>query len=219
MSSLGDVLVGECVAIERALADVEEGAFARPTNCPPWSLKELVVHVWQTLQLPSSFRTSTATPASAADWYRRSERETADYRARNVDRARAAAEAYSDGAASVLALVAAGHEIRRRLETAGGDSVITHPAVGAITLNDFVVTRVISVAVHGVDIAISTGVAPFITADALEVTCAVLEQLLGVSAVELGWTKLELVLWGTGRERLPEDRDPVGIRQLLPAIS
>lgn len=219
MIALGDVLVAECLTIERAVSDLEEDAFAQPTNCPPWSLKDLIVHVWQTLQLPPSFRTSTAAPATAADWYRRSERETTEYRAQNVDRARAAAERFSDGAASVAALVAAGHDIHRRLETIDGDAVISHPAVGAIRLNDFIVTRVISVTVHGVDIAISTGTSSFTTAEALDVTCCVLEDLLDASAVDLGWTKHELLLWATGREPVPNGRAPAPLKKRLPAIS
>jgi uncharacterized protein (TIGR03083 family) len=219
VTSLGDVLVEECLAVERALSDLHESAFDRLTNCPPWSLKDLIVHTWQTLQLPPSFRSSSAAPATASDWYRRSERETLEYRTQNVDRARAAAERFADGPACVAALVAAALEVRHRLASMDDAAVIAHPAVGAIRLNDFVVTRVISVAVHGVDIAISTGMSPFTTTEALGVTCSVLEDLLEASAAELGWTKLELLLWGTGRQPVPHGRASYELEQRLPAIS
>lgn len=68
-TALGQVVVAECVAIARAVGALDETTFAHESNCPPWSLKELIVHIWQTLHLPASFPPSDAEPVRAADWY------------------------------------------------------------------------------------------------------------------------------------------------------
>ena len=113
----------------------------------------------------------------------------------------------------------AGEAISDLLEAGDCERVVAHPTVGAISLNDFIVTRVISVAVHGIDVALTIGAEPFTTAGALDVTCGVLEELLGSRAADVAWTREELALWATGRRPVPPGRAPDDVRDLLPVIS
>ena len=203
-----------------ALASVEDDGFSAESNCPPWTLKELVVHTWQTILLPPAFRTAEGgQPKAAADWYRRSERETPEYRRRNVDQGRAAAAAFATGAEAVRAFSASAVEFERRMAQEDPGRLIATPNVSPIAIQDYVVTRVVSVAVHGLDIAISVGRPPFTTRAALEVTCDVLEALLGTGRAALGWSAQELMAWGTGRASPPADRAPSHVVDRLPLIA
>ena len=63
--------------------------FRRLTNCPPWDLGELVVHIGMSIHLGDDDLPAAAPGSgvrSAADYYRRPERDTAPYRQANVDR-------------------------------------------------------------------------------------------------------------------------------------
>ena len=81
----------ECSALSRALELLTAEDFVRPTNCPPWTLHELVVHVADSLAMPDA---GSPPPAegwpvrSAADYYCRPERHTDEYRGSNVARTR-----------------------------------------------------------------------------------------------------------------------------------
>lgn len=220
MKSVEGVLLAECEAIAGALRSIDDDAFSVPSNCPPWTLKELVVHTWQTILLPREFMLApVGPPKTAADWYRRGERETIEYRNRNVDQARAAASAFATGPEAVAALVTSARQFEERMHQEDLQATIATPGVAPIALRDYVATRVVSVAVHGLDVAISTATEPFTTDAALGITCDVLEDLLGRSCTDLGWTEYELLAWGTGRSAPDGDRTPQHIINRLPLLS
>ena len=213
------VVLDECRAVAASLAGLDEAAFAVVTNCPPWTLKDLLVHIWQTLQLPRAFTPAAEPMAAAADWYRRSERETPEYRERNADRARDAAAIFSSGADAVTALVDAGERLEARIADADLGAAIVTPGLPSISLGGYIVTRVISVAVHGIDVAISRGAPTFTTPAASDLTAGIVEELLGVDRASLGWSPEQTILWGTGRGPAPEGRVPDDVRRRLPVIS
>jgi hypothetical protein len=80
----------ESRALSAVLRQVHPGDFDRRTNCPPWNLNELVVHIAMSIHFADDDELPAATPQSgvitAADYYRRPERDTSDYRQSNVDR-------------------------------------------------------------------------------------------------------------------------------------
>jgi hypothetical protein len=71
-------LAEESQALSAVLLDLEADQFQRPTNCPPWNLKELVVHTAASIGLRDDFGSPEAGAPlrSAADYYRRPERAT-----------------------------------------------------------------------------------------------------------------------------------------------
>jgi hypothetical protein len=77
--------------------DVEE--FRRPTNCPPWDLKELVVHTAASIGLRGNLPDPEprAPLVSAADYYRRPERATPTYRRRNIESGQTWRQTYPRG--------------------------------------------------------------------------------------------------------------------------
>jgi hypothetical protein len=86
-------LAEESQTMSAVLLELDADEFKRSTNCPPWDLKELVVHTAASIGLRGDFRSPepSAPLRSAADYYRRPERATPQYRGRNVDAAQALA--------------------------------------------------------------------------------------------------------------------------------
>ena len=187
------------VAVVRAVSPIE---LSRRTNCPPWTLHELVVHIADSVETPEAeigAALSAAHCHSAADYYRRSERATDDYRTGNVEHVRQLAAAVSpDDDADLLAATwqetsatMAGHEPDQLLRTAG----LT------LALDDYLLTRVMSVAAHGIDVAITLERPSFTTPSALRALRPVLLDLLGGEA-PMRWTDQDLLAFGTGRRPL-----------------
>jgi hypothetical protein len=70
-------------------------------------------------------------------------------------------------------------------------------------LADWVVTRVMSVPAHGLDVALTLGSEPWTTRPALDVTRPVLISLLGAQPpAQLGWDDRTVLAAGTGRRAL-----------------
>jgi uncharacterized protein (TIGR03083 family) len=198
----------ESRALSTVLRQVDPGDFDRRTNCPPWNLNELVVHIAMSIHLGDDDELPAATPLSgvmmtAADYYRRPERDTADYRQSNVDQTR-------EAAGDVLAGGTAAHwfdEVSRdtvlRLSRLDLGRLVQIPSCGPMKLADWVSTRVMSVAAHGLDVALTLGLEPWTTRPALDITSSVLISLLGTEPpAQLGWDDRTLLAAGTGRRAL-----------------
>lgn len=200
----------ECRALSAVLLDLAPDDFDRPTNCPPWNLKELVVHIAMSIKASGDLPGATDGAITAADYYRRPERDQPQYRQANVERTRdVAATVLADGMAAVVfdivfreALTALRNQEPGRVVMIGGR--------GPMVLADWVATRVMSVAAHGLDVAISLGREPWTTGPALAVARPVLVDLLG-APVPAGWDDQTLLAAGTGRRALtPADRTLLG---------
>lgn len=212
-------LEAEGRALSAALRDLDPADFGRATNCPPWDLGELVVHIGMSIRVegPPPAATPGGALVTADAYYRRPERDTAPYRQGNVDRTVAvAAEVLRTApAAQWFEQVHAGS-----VATLSGydpDQVVHISGVGPMRLADWVATRVMSLAAHGLDVAITLGRPPWTTRAALARTTPVLLALLGTPApAELGWDDQTLLATGTGRRPLTDHErgilGPAGLR-------
>jgi hypothetical protein len=92
--------------------------------------------------------------------------------------------------------------------------VVEVPGVGAMRLGDWVATRVVAVAAHGLDVAISLGREGWTTVGALAVVRPVFVDLLGEEpSGELGWDDAAFLAVATGRRPLSEEeREVLGER-------
>ena len=73
----------ECAALLGIVETLTPEDFERPTNCPPWTLHELVVHLASSLRMPDlaiPVALGTLPRGTAADYYRRPERDTVECR-------------------------------------------------------------------------------------------------------------------------------------------
>src|SRR6266545_6751005 len=206
-----EALAEECQALAAVVWGLEPEDFQRATNCPPWTLQELVVHIASSIRVGQRPPTAPlgAAPREAADYYRRPERDTAAYRQGNIDRTREQTRA-------VLAQMTAAQwleqTIRATMATLGvedPDRVVVIDRVGPMRMADWVVTRVVSVAAHGLDVALTLSRPPWTTPAALVVIEPVLVSLLRTRPPgQLGWDQLDLLQTGTGRRAPDQHRMP-----------
>lgn len=203
--------------------DVEE--FRRPTNCPPWNLKELVVHTAASIGLRGDLPDPEPhTPlVSAADYYRRPERATPTYRRRNVESGQDLAAALPEGMTAAAMFDRTWQETVSRLRDQAPDRRVQIAAAGgSMRLADWTVTRVISVAAHGLDVALTLEREPWTTSPALTVMRDVYLLLLGAALPSgLTWDDQRLLEVATGRRALTDqDRKSLGsLQQRFPLLS
>jgi uncharacterized protein (TIGR03083 family) len=196
----------ESRALSAVLQQLDPGDFGRPTNCPPWNLDELVIHIAMSIHVGDD-ELPAASPQSgvmtAAGYYRRPERDTPHYRQSNVDRTKEAASDVLAGTTAARWFDEVAQDTVQRLSRLDLGRLVQIPGCGPMKLADWVVTRVISVAAHGLDVALTLGLEPWTTRPALDVTCPVLISLLGAQPpAQLGWDDRTLLAAGTGRRAL-----------------
>jgi uncharacterized protein (TIGR03083 family) len=205
-----DVVVAlrvESEALVGVLRGLDAASFGLVTNCPPWDLAELVVHMGDSVNLRRAFGDAELgmRVGSAADYYRRPERGTSEYRQRNVDESQERArEVLVDSSAVDWFEGVVGNALGV-LEGDDLDRVVLASGRGAMRLGDWVVTRVISLAAHGLDVAITLGRESWTTEAALKAVRPVFVELLGGEPpVSLGWDDGEFLAVATGRRGLTE---------------
>jgi len=176
-------------AVLRALPD---SAFALVTNCPPWTLDELVIHTAGTVRT-ADLPDSAAEPCAEAENYRQS----------NVDSARAHAASVLSNMTAVQYYDATTQDTLTALRASAGDRVVEIPKAGAMRMADWALTRLIALTVHGIDAAITLDRPPWTTQAALRCIRPVLESLLGAAPpAALGWDDQEFLEISTGRRPL-----------------
>jgi uncharacterized protein (TIGR03083 family) len=199
MKAVLEAFRAEAEALDGALAGVTPADLARPTNCPPWNVKELLVHIGGGLPPVGVLRSTTRQPQlDAVTNYQRPERATTAYHDDNVRRTQVKAATIEDGDVR--------HLLTQRWQDALADwagrpdgPVEGH--MGVILLSDFVLTRVIAHAAHGLDLAISLGLRPWTTREAFDVMRPVWFALLGA---EVDWDDARLFACATGRSELTD---------------
>ncbi|MFG1872685.1 maleylpyruvate isomerase N-terminal domain-containing protein [Micromonospora arborensis] len=208
----------ECAQLTEILAELVEADLDRPTDCPPWTVRELIAHVRtgvgrlaDMLAAPAPphadvdaagyFGSAKFTPQVDADRIAGGRRD-----ARQVDRTALATELDQAWRATDAAVAAAPPD--RVVRTRHGDAML---------LTEFLRTRVVEVGVHGLDLAAALGRPPWLTPQAATV---IADLLTGGKPTPAGlrWDALTLIRKTTGRAALtaPEQAaiDAAGFRWL-----
>ncbi|GAB2591361.1 hypothetical protein Aab01nite_39170 [Paractinoplanes abujensis] len=212
----------EAESLGRAVAGLSEEEWNLPTRCEPWTVRELLGHIRVAIAwLPGMVAAPEPERAevSAVAYYRPDERFAARTNTARIGLARDHAAGLTDGAALVDDFTATWQTAVRLCGAEREDRVVRTRHGDAMLLSQFLLTRVVEVAVHGLDMADALGRAPWTTPQAGEV---VTELLLGpdraITLRELGWARLEFLRKATGREPLmPADVarvDRLGVRWL-----
>jgi uncharacterized protein (TIGR03083 family) len=195
----------EARRLSRVLAGLDEAAFARPTACDPWTVAELVCHVRMAVgRLPGML--AAPEPAGpvlvpAAGYYRADQRFSTATNADRIQSAQRGAAALTGAAARARDFEAARREAGLALRQAPAGRVVRTRHGDSMLLTEFLRTRVLELAVHGLDLAAALDRGPWMTAAAAHVT----EDLLLPSAAagrlraETGWDRVGLVARLTGR--------------------
>ena len=189
----------ECARFTEVLAGLTDDDLGRPTDCPPWTVRELIAHMRtgvgrlaDMLAAPAPshaevdaagyFGAAKFTPQVDADRIAGGQRD-----ALPVDRAALATEFDRAWRATEAAVAAAPPD--RVVRTRHGD---------AMRLGEFLRTRVVEVGVHGLDLAAALDRSPWLTPPAAAV---IAELLTGGRPTPpgLGWDRLTLIRKATGR--------------------
>ncbi|WP_422770123.1 maleylpyruvate isomerase N-terminal domain-containing protein [Plantactinospora sp. WMMC1484] len=204
----GEVFRGEAARLAEVLAELTEPDFARPTPCPPWSVRDLVAHVDTGAGRVLGMLAEPAPPRArvdAAGYFGPTKFAPEIDRAR-IDTARREGAGFGSGrklAENFAATWRAAYDATcaappgRLVRTRHGDPM---------TLEDFLATRVVELGVHGLDLAAALDRPPWLTAPAAELVAGLLTRSAGPAgdglAADLHWDRLTLVAKATGRQPL-----------------
>jgi uncharacterized protein (TIGR03083 family) len=204
----------ESVALSGVIAGLHETDLRRPSPCPPWTVADLLCHIViaagrieQAIDAASAAGDPVTDLVTAAGYYRPDARFSAAVNADRIDVAVALAARLGTAGAIGAGLTAATRRSLELLETAAADQEVRTRHGDRMLLSQFTVTRVVELAVHGLDVAAGLHRAPWLTGQAAAVLEDLLMPALSQPDIEglrdrLGVDRAGLIAALTGRARL-----------------
>ena len=196
----------EAAQLSAALGQSTEADWDRPTGCSPWNVAELLGHVVTVLDwLPGMLAADAPAEAtvSATGYYRPDERFSARTNATRLDLARQRAAAAGNGPALAAEYDRVWRKAHALSSAEPADRVVRTRHGDSMLLTDFLVTRIVEVGIHGLDLAAALDRVPWLTEPAADLLA---ELLLGdrkLSALrDLGWDTVTFLARATGRAPL-----------------
>jgi uncharacterized protein (TIGR03083 family) len=210
-------LDGEVSALVRGLRDLSEGDWERPTRCEPWRVRELLGHVHVVVGWVPGMLAAPAPPhaeISAAAYYRPDDRFASQTNAARIELAQQHAAVPVSGAALVEDFAALWQQVDRLCQAQLPGRVVLTRHGDAMLLSEFLLTRLVEVAVHGLDLADALRREPWLTRAAGELIVGLLVGPDQAEMVrELGWDTAKFMRKATGREPL-EGPEAVQVERL-----
>ena len=203
-------MVAEAAALSEVAAGLTDADLARASPCPPWTVGELFCHVLIAVdrvgQALGEPEVTGPGLIAAADYYRPDQRFSASTNADRIDTARIlAGRLAGDGAAGIAA------ELDRRcavsvalLDAAPADRTVRTRHGDRMLLTDFARTRLVELAIHGLDLAAGLGRPPWLSSQAAAVLTELLLPAGGEAQLraQLGCDRVGLIARLTGRPEL-----------------
>lgn len=215
--------VTEAERLCAALRTLDEADWELPTGCEPWTVRELLGHVGVTIGwLPSMLSAPAPERAtvSATGYYRPDPRFSPQTNSRRIELARAYSVEAGPSGKDVL------HRFEEEWRNAAElcaqepqDRVVSTRHGDPMLLADFLATRVVEVAVHGLDLAAAVRSTPWLTGQAAELLTELLVGEGGADRLRrLAWEPAVFLAKAAGRtpmsEAEREDLERLGIRWL-----
>ena len=172
-TALTDALAAEAATLQDVVSGLTETDLSRVSPCPPWTIAELLCHV-----LIGADRISQALgqPAGAdgplvttVQYYRPDKRFSAATNADRIETARTLATGFGSAGAIAAELGRRSRESVKLLTTAPAGRAIRTRHGDRMLLTEFARTRVVELAVHGVDVAFGLDRRPWLTGAAADV--------------------------------------------------
>ncbi|WP_051023025.1 maleylpyruvate isomerase N-terminal domain-containing protein [Nocardia pneumoniae] len=189
----------ESSRLSEVLGELTEAQFALATPCPPWNVAELAVHITSAVARVLAGLDAPAPPRAdiaAADYYRPAIFDAAA----NAERVRMA-QRDAANYRNATAITAAFDDTWRRTDTAisaqPADRLITTRWGDGILLSEFMITRVVELVLHGLDLAIALGASAWTTPEAAAVVGDFLQ--IEPAITHLGWDRRTALAKASGR--------------------
>jgi uncharacterized protein (TIGR03083 family) len=166
----------EASALVAGLGRLPEGGWAAPTRCAPWDVRDLLGHVHVAVARLPSMLAEPAPPralVTAVEYYRPDERFGAAVTAGRIDSAREHAAAQT-GEAALAGFATMCESVARLCEREPAARVVRTRHGDAMLLSEFLTTRVVELALHGLDLADAIAAPAWLTPAA----AALLQDLL-----------------------------------------
>lgn len=199
-------LDGEVDALVCGVRGLPERDWERPTRCGPWRVREVLGHIHVALGWLPGMLAAPAPPhagTSAADYYRPDDRFAPQTNAARIELAEQRAAAPVSGAALVEDLAVLWREVDRLCRAQPYGRVVRTRHGDAMLLSEFLLTRLVEIAVHGLDLSDALEREPWLTPAAGELIVGLLVGPDQAEMVrELGWDTAKFVRKATGREPL-----------------
>ncbi|MFF3845652.1 maleylpyruvate isomerase family mycothiol-dependent enzyme [Streptomyces sp. NPDC002328] len=213
----------EAGQLARAMTGVSAAEWRLPTRCAPWTVSELLAHVRVVIAWLPGMLAAPAPPraeVSAVEYYRPDDRFAPGTNAARIALAQDHAAEQLSGAALADNFNTTWQQVERLCQAEPEGRVVRTRHGDPMLLSEFLLTRVVEVAVHGLDLADALGREPWLTSQAADL---VQDLLLGgpdgAPALEkLGWSQLRFLRKATGREPITEEEalevSSLGVRWL-----
>ncbi|MFD9277926.1 maleylpyruvate isomerase N-terminal domain-containing protein [Streptomyces mirabilis] len=183
--------------LAQAMTGVSAAEWGLPTRCAPWKVSDLLAHVRVVIAwLPGMLAAPAPTCAevSAVEYYRPDERFAPGTNAARIALAQEHAAEQLSGAALADDCNATWQEVDRLCRAEPEGRVVRTRHGDPMLLSEFLLTRVVEVAVHGLDLADALGRQPWLTAEAADLVQGILLGLDGAATLEkLGWGQLRFL--------------------------
>ena len=210
-------LCEECSEVSEIVKTLDETAFARPTRCPEWNVKELFAHICRDVdRIEVALDSDPSGPAThdSVTYFRSYDATPGGDDAMGVAaRSKELAARYESGRGLVDAWNELWPRTLRRAEAADRDRlVVTFGPV--LTFDEYLKTRVLELTVHRMDLEDAIGRRGWGTDSAVSIVDDILVGLLGTEPPRrLDWDAVDFIEAGTGRRPLTEgERKKLGPR-------
>jgi uncharacterized protein (TIGR03083 family) len=199
-----DAFGAEAGRLSAIIFGTDDAALDRASPCPPWTVRELVCHVRIGAgRVPFMLGEPEPPPGpltSAPGYYRPDVRFSAAVNDDRIAIAQRAARAAGPAPALALEFDQAWRDAWAAMRGAPQDRVVLTRHGDRMLLTEFLRTRVLELAVHGLDLAAGLNREPWLTGPA----AVVVEELVLPSGAdrlreEAGWDRPTLVAKATGR--------------------
>jgi uncharacterized protein (TIGR03083 family) len=201
-----DALGAEGERASAFLRGLDAPDWKAPTRCPPWDVREIVIHMTTMMEKMGD---AAAGPFLAAEpakdrisWWDYDIDEDKD---ESLEWMRDATARFPDGpifdrwsASLERGVAAVGSAFN------GGDPVVG-PGDAPILLSEYVATRVLEITIHTMDVRDAFGLAPDPSPEGTAVTHGILSRRLGADPREMGFTETDFALLSTGRRSITDD--------------
>jgi uncharacterized protein (TIGR03083 family) len=205
LAEVMDAFRAEAEELGRRAAEVSEEEWTRPTRCEPWSARELLGHVCVVIGWVPGMLTGPSpqrAEVSATQYYRPDHRFAEAANTARISLAEDHASSHASGAALTEDFGQIWRRVDGQCRHEPDERVVLTRHGDAMLLADFMLTRVVEVAVHGLDLADALGRKPWLTAPAGDLLLHLLAGSRANLVDGLGWSRPQFLRKATGRAPL-----------------